>query len=126
MADEKKCEFKVVPMSDNPGRFVIIEVEGGVLLDDAQGYGYKTARNAYKAGWYKFNGGRGKLAMARDWWKSHREFAEALGEAELVLAKECASGKAFSEGLQEIAASLAAEFGITDFKPVFLRHRPTR
>lgn len=31
-------------------RYVIIDTESGEIVDDAQGYGYKTAQKAY-AGW---------------------------------------------------------------------------
>ena len=34
-------------------RFIIVNIETGEVLDDAQGYGYKTAVNAYKAYGYK-------------------------------------------------------------------------
>ena len=38
-----------------------IEDDDGKVIDDAQGYGYKTYRKAIKAMWYKFQGGREKL-----------------------------------------------------------------
>lgn len=34
-------------------RYCIVSTETGEILDDAQGYGYKTARNAYAAYGYK-------------------------------------------------------------------------
>lgn len=34
-------------------RYVIIDKDTGELLDDAQGYGYKSVRNAYAAWAYK-------------------------------------------------------------------------
>ena len=45
-------------------RFIIID-EDGVIVDDAQGYGYKTASKAHKAAWYKFNGGKKKIEEQR-------------------------------------------------------------
>ena len=38
-----------------------IKDDDGNVIDDAQGYGYKTYQNAIKAKWYKFQGGREKL-----------------------------------------------------------------
>jgi hypothetical protein len=52
--------FKVDTFKNKPGRFAIYDVNG-VLLDDAQGYGYKSYQNAEKAGWYKFSGGKAKM-----------------------------------------------------------------
>ncbi len=34
-------------------RYVVVDKENGNVLDDAQGYGYKTTRNAYAAYAYK-------------------------------------------------------------------------
>ena len=34
-------------------RFVIVDIETGEILDDAQGYGYKTAQKAYAGYNYK-------------------------------------------------------------------------
>lgn len=41
-------------------RFRII-TEEGEIVDDAQGYGYRSAQGAHKAMWYKFKGGRQKM-----------------------------------------------------------------
>ena len=46
------------------GRFVINDASG-VLLDDAQGYGYKDRQRAEKAAWYKFKGGKAKKDAAK-------------------------------------------------------------
>ncbi len=43
--------FKVAPFENR--RFCIISSETGEILDDAQGYGYKTAQKAYVAYAYK-------------------------------------------------------------------------
>lgn len=40
-------------------RFVIVDASTGAVLDDAQGYGYKTVEKAHKAWGYK-NSGTGK------------------------------------------------------------------
>lgn len=41
-------------------RFVITDTNNNII-DDAQGYGYKTKQTAEKALWYKFKGGREKI-----------------------------------------------------------------
>ncbi len=42
---------------DTQIRFDICDRDGNVI-DDAQGYGYKTAQSAHKAASYKLNGGK--------------------------------------------------------------------
>lgn len=41
-------------------RFRIVD-DNGKILDDAQGYGYKSEKNASKVMWYKFKGGKDKM-----------------------------------------------------------------
>ena len=41
-------------------RYAIADDEGKIV-DDAQGYGYKTAQKAHKAMWYKFQNGKQKI-----------------------------------------------------------------
>lgn len=50
-----KIEHPKVVMAKRHGedRFVIIDEDTGEVVDDAQGYGYKTAQNAYRACGYK-------------------------------------------------------------------------
>ncbi len=58
--------FKIVkrPMDKtcNPweqdDRWVIVDFRTGNIIDDAQGYGYKSPQKAAKAGWWKFKGGK--------------------------------------------------------------------
>ena len=38
----------------------VVDFETGEIIDDAQGYGYKSQQKAAKAGWWKFKGGKGK------------------------------------------------------------------
>ncbi len=46
--DEKKLKSEKVIINNNP-RFIIVDSETGEVLDDAQGYGYKTIKGAFKA-----------------------------------------------------------------------------
>ena len=46
----KPAQFDVVEMYGHPGRFEIVDTETGEIIDNANGYGYKSKPNAYKAG----------------------------------------------------------------------------
>lgn len=62
MAESEKT-YKVVPFSTEPWdrRWCIVDAETGELLDDAQGYGYKTIKKAHAAWNYKNRkGGNGQ------------------------------------------------------------------
>ena len=67
---------------DRETRFVIVEKGKDKVLDDAQGYGYKTAQGAHKAGWYKFQRGKEKIssekALAKQFWKQHPELVSEV------------------------------------------------
>jgi hypothetical protein len=61
---DKQKKYKVIDcqMNDNPyDKRFIITTEDGEILDDAQGYGYKSAPAAHKAYWYKFQKGKEKI-----------------------------------------------------------------
>lgn len=75
-------------------RFVVVEKETGKVLDDAQGYGYKTVQKAYAAWNYK-NRDKSKdkeKAKKRSailkWMKEHKDFVESMN----VIAFEIAKG----------------------------------
>lgn len=74
-------------------RFVIVNTETGEILDDAQGYGYRTAQKAYAAYRYK-NRDRSKdkrrkqeEKKIRQWWQAHRELSELLEQFAFEIAK---------------------------------------
>lgn len=48
----------VEPMSQNTERYVIYNMQTGLILDNAQGYGFTSSKSAYKYGRnkYKTNG----------------------------------------------------------------------
>ena len=67
-------------------RYRIVDTDTGEILDDAQGYGYKTAQKAYAAWGYK-NRDKTKDAEKeekkqhiRHWLKQHKQFANAMEE----------------------------------------------
>lgn len=75
-------------------RFSIIDTDTGAVFDDAQGYGYKSAQNAYKALTYK---SRSKEEFAkehnikiavREFCKSHKSLMCDIDDAFLISAKE--------------------------------------
>ena len=49
----KECVIKAVPMPGNYSRWVMKNINTGEILDDAQGYGYRTAQKAHAAWTYK-------------------------------------------------------------------------
>lgn len=85
--------YKTAPKGS---RFVVVD-DSGKVVDDAQGYGYKTAQNARKAMWYKFGGGQQKINKekqeARNFWKGHRDLEKAITEAYEYNFKELARGE---------------------------------
>lgn len=50
--------IKAVPMSHNYNRWVMKNIDTGKIVDDAQGYGYRTAQKAHAAWAYKHPSGK--------------------------------------------------------------------
>jgi len=119
--------FDVVDMLDRPGRFEIVDKETGEIIDNANGYGYKTKTNAYKAGWFKFGGGKKKVDDAVAWWHmpEHEEFSEWLREKRDFLIDECRDMHMQLDGLGKYMAEQAEEYakehGIDDYKPEYFK-----
>ena len=78
--------YKIVPYKKQ--RFAIVDIETGEMLDDAQGYGYKTFQNANKAAWYKFKSGKDKISLIKlklrleykEWLKTHEGILDDVNE----------------------------------------------
>lgn len=74
-------------------RFCIVSTETGEILDDAQGYGYKTAQKAYAAYGYKTRDGskdeakRQKKEHIKDWMRKHKGFVRFMDEVAFEIAK---------------------------------------
>lgn len=74
-------------------RFCIIDSETGEILDDAQGYGYKTAQKAYSAYAYKIRSydivkeKEEKEKNIRKWMKEHKEFVNLINGYAIEIAK---------------------------------------
>ena len=117
----KPAPFDVVEMFGHPGRFEIVDTETGEIIDNANGYGYKSKPNAYKAGWYKFGGGKKKVDSAVAWWrkKEHREFLNWLNDSDFYFAKDY--GEDYEKELDDAAAEYAAEHHIDDYKKEYFK-----
>lgn len=74
---------KLSSLYDN--RFIIIDLDTGKIIDDAQGYGYKTKQKAYAAFYYKKHNTKSdtkkkkKLKIAIEkWLNKHEDFKDDL------------------------------------------------
>lgn len=74
-------------------RFVIVNTETGEILDDAQGYGYRSAQKAYAAYTYKHRDkGKDKQRKQEEkaikkWWQDHKELSKDLEQIAFEIAK---------------------------------------
>ena len=61
-------------------RYIIINVTTGEILDDAQGFGYKSKKKAYAGYYYKRNYAKEKNQnkAVEYWLHSHPEFCDEL------------------------------------------------
>lgn len=83
--------------SDYPSTRYAIADDNGAILDDAQGWGYTSREKANKAMWYKFNGGKAKIASGRNkkkmFFKQHPEIKSFINEFYEINFKEIATGE---------------------------------
>lgn len=87
------------PWNDTPAydthetRFRIVSTDTGEILDDAQGYGYRTAQKAYSAYAYKTRDKskdkeKGKKeAEIKKWMKEHKGFVNLMDEIAFEILK---------------------------------------
>lgn len=74
-------------------RFCIVSTDTGEILDDAQGYGYRTAQKAYSAYAYKTRDKskdkekRKKEAEIKKWMKEHKGFVNLMDEIAFEILK---------------------------------------
>ena len=71
-------------------RYVIVSIETGEILDDAQGYGYKTAQKAYAAYGYKNRTPQQKQKEKeiKNWLMQHKKFSKDLQYASFYAVKD--------------------------------------
>lgn len=113
--------YNIIKRDD--GRFAIEELSTGKMLDDAQGYGYKTMASAEKAAWYKFKGGKEKMDAAKhravEFWKKNRMFAKEIEGILENCYKEISRGEV---DLDQETVKMAKEAGIVGFDPGFIKY----
>lgn len=74
-------------------RYVVVDRDTNQILDDAQGYGYKTARGAHAAWAYKTRDKSKDKEKAqkrrhiRAWMKAHKSFVDAMDTFAFEIAK---------------------------------------
>lgn len=74
-------------------RYRIVSTETGEILDDAQGYGYKTAQKAYAAYAYKTRDKSkdkersAKKKHIKQWMKDHKSFVRDMDRTAFEIAK---------------------------------------
>lgn len=92
-------EDKNEPWNNEPAydtseiRYCIVSNETGEVLDDAQGYGYRTAQKAYAAYAYKTRDKSkdkekaDKKKHIQQWMKKHKGFVKAMNDTAFEIAK---------------------------------------
>lgn len=92
---EKKTGFKVVPFknANYETRYRIVSTDTEKILDDAQGYGYKTIQKAYAGYGYKTRDKskdserEAKVREIKTWMKEHKSFVECMNQFAFEIAK---------------------------------------
>ena len=103
-------------------RYVIIDTLTGEVLDNAQGYGYKSERKAYASYSYKTRDKSRnkekalKASQIKKWLDENKDFTEALDTCAFEAAKTSPSGQSKVD-LNLIKALLKASRLKTDFTP---------
>ena len=86
-----KSESLSKPYDD---RYVIVDTDTGEIVDNAQGYGYKSKQNAFAVWRYKTRDkskDKEKLERYRNikkWLQKHKDFCDDLEYASLYIAKD--------------------------------------
>lgn len=102
-------------------RYIIVNTETGEILDDAQGYGFKSVQKAYACYSYKTRD-KSKDAQKKQkqrkiikWLKNHKEFVDALDAYSFEIAKGSWGNEKFNAKFVE---KLLKDFGYSvDFTP---------
>lgn len=93
-------------------RFAIAD-DNGKIIDDAQGWGYKTEQKAHRAMWYKFNGGEQKKKKTEDskrsFFNAHKGLERFINDIFEINFKEIARGEITDD---DILKEIKEKFGI--------------
>ena len=90
-------------------RYVLIDKDTGEIVDDCQGYGFKTEKKAY-ACWAYQNRDKKLERKIKRWLKSHKDFARKLDHLAFDIVK---SG--FEFGIEDVENFLYEEDIKVDF-----------
>ena len=89
-----KKNYEVISCKKNyETRYVVVSTDTGEVLDDAQGYGYRTAQKAHAAYAYKIRNKskdaqlKAKQHHIRQWLKEHKDFSNLMDAIALDIAK---------------------------------------
>lgn len=69
--------------------WILINENTGEIVDDAQGYGYRTAQKAHASWAYRHRSPKSvhNHKSAKKWWQKHKELAKGLDEDVFEIAK---------------------------------------
>jgi hypothetical protein len=115
--------MNVIAIRNSEDRYVVVDKDTGEILDDAQGYGFKTAEKAYKCFHYKHRSQeqRDKEKEIKAWIKDHKEFVDGLEDVEFYQLKSggTLNSKIVAELLKE--SGLNVNFTAKEFLAVYRR-----
>ena len=107
--------MKIEPKSgcDQYDQRWVITDDDGKVVDDAQGYGYKSKQKAAKALWYKFKDGKSKINKNKQeknaFFKQHKGLSKFLNKIYEDNFKELYRGEVTE---QDIIDEVKEKFGI--------------
>ena len=95
MPKENNKDFKVVPFKNenHETRYRIVSIDTEKILDDAQGYGYRTTQKAHAGYGYKTRDKSkdaekaAKTKEIKAWLKAHHGFSEFMTQIAFEIAK---------------------------------------
>lgn len=112
-------------MRRDDGRYVLTKAETCEVIDNTNGYGYKTRQNAEKAASYKFKGGKAKKDAeqreATAFWRQDKDFGSATQEYYQTGLKEISRGETDPDA---DLVQLAQEMGVEGFKKPYVEYLP--
>ena len=103
------------------GRFAIYKEDDGSILDDCQGYGYKTKEAARKAGWFKYSSGYKEFDKAKNFWKKHPSLVKDIESIEWYGIKDHDTREEIDDAILDCCYKYCEENNITDFEESFLK-----
>ena len=83
-------------------RYVIVN-DNGDVVDDAQGYGYKTYQNATKVIWYRSKKGKSKINRGKKFWKKNPDVKEWIDDIISINFKEISRNEVSYEDIRKEA-----------------------